>query len=419
MRNSILTTLLASTALFSSCDNNENNTPETLPVTSFTVTIENAFTPKEFYTTGNTGLIKPGESESFSFNAGTGHYLNFATMFVQSNDLFYGPDDSGIALYDADGNAITGDLTSELYLWDAGTEMNEEPGIGVNQPPRQSDANTGITENGTVKLISQVNDGFTYPALQDVIQVEIAHNGGTQFTVTINNISNNASLATPFAPGNWVVHSADQYPIFKRNEASSIGLEGLAEDGATATLTASLEENSGLVSPFAPGAYNVGTENLVFNLNGTASSALEALAEDGDPSGFENHFTTPDQGSAPAPIFPSQTYSFTFDATDGQYLSLATMLVQSNDWFIGGDAINLFPNGQALNGDITSQLLLFDGGTEEDEYAGAGTNQAPRQSGPNTGTTETGSVIEETSPSSNVPNIENMIRISITSNASE
>ena len=47
--------------------------------------------PKKYLATGTVGgLIMPDNEMSFSFNAGKGHYLSFATMFVQSNDLFYG-----------------------------------------------------------------------------------------------------------------------------------------------------------------------------------------------------------------------------------------------------------------------------------------------------------------------------------------
>jgi hypothetical protein len=55
----------------------------------------------------------------------------------------------GIELFE-NGKPISGDITAKLVLWDAGTEKNEEPGIGPNQAPRQKVPNTGIEENGTV-----------------------------------------------------------------------------------------------------------------------------------------------------------------------------------------------------------------------------------------------------------------------------
>ena len=91
-------------------------------------------------------------------------------MFVQSNDLFYAPGPEGIALWDEAGNPVSGDVTDRLMLWDAGTEVNEEPGEGANQAPRQGGANTGMDEGGVVQ---PVNDGFTYPAVMDVIRLTI------------------------------------------------------------------------------------------------------------------------------------------------------------------------------------------------------------------------------------------------------
>ena len=114
--------------------------------------------------------IFPGEAYEFSFTAKPNDYLNFATMFIQSNDLFVGPSQQGIALFDEQGDPIYGDITSYLDLWDAGTEVNEEPGVGPNQAPRQSGPDTGIDENGVVQI---VNDGFDYPAVHEVLKVTI------------------------------------------------------------------------------------------------------------------------------------------------------------------------------------------------------------------------------------------------------
>lgn len=118
----------------------------------------------------NPAPIFPGEAYEFTFRAGRFDRLNFATMFIQSNDLFVAPDESGLALFDRYKNPISGDITNQLYLWDAGTEVNEEPGVGPNQAPRQSGPNTGEDENGVVRTVS---DGFDYPDLHEVIKVTI------------------------------------------------------------------------------------------------------------------------------------------------------------------------------------------------------------------------------------------------------
>jgi hypothetical protein len=102
------------------------------------------------------GPIGPGGVYEFSFTAAPKMKLYFTTMFGQSNDLFYAPDSAGIALFDAKGNPISGDITDQLILWDAGTEVNEEVGVGPNQAPRQKMVNTGQAENGVVHRAKDV-----------------------------------------------------------------------------------------------------------------------------------------------------------------------------------------------------------------------------------------------------------------------
>jgi len=76
------------------------------------------------------GDIWPGQAFEFKVTAKPGERLTIATMFAQSNDLFYAPREEGIALFDASGKPIRSDVTSQILLWDAGTEVNEEPGLG-------------------------------------------------------------------------------------------------------------------------------------------------------------------------------------------------------------------------------------------------------------------------------------------------
>lgn len=124
---------------------------------------------------GGPGPLLPGSGEAyeFSFTASRGDRISFATMLVQSNDLFFSPADRGLDLFNGD-TPITGDITSQIMLWDAGTEVDEEPGVGTNQAPRQSGPNTGPDENGPVRLISDVNDGYVYPPVTSLIRVMIS-----------------------------------------------------------------------------------------------------------------------------------------------------------------------------------------------------------------------------------------------------
>jgi len=119
------------------------------------------------------GPATPGKAFEFSFTAEPGQRLTFATMFGQSNDLFFAPDDRGIQLFDSKGDVMSGDITSPIYLWDAGTELNQEPGLGADQAPRQRAPNTGAPERKPVQLVRDVKDGYTYPKVAEVLRVTV------------------------------------------------------------------------------------------------------------------------------------------------------------------------------------------------------------------------------------------------------
>ncbi|MGZ2369880.1 spondin domain-containing protein [Ancylomarina sp. YFZ004] len=430
MKNLIYASI-ASMFLFTACLDDDDDRME-IPVEkgTFTVKIENIQTGKAYFNSGTTDGIGPGGSYTFSFNAGKGAKLSLATMLAQTNDLFYGFGDEGLSLYTAGGDAVVGDVSSELMLWDAGTEVNQMPGTGSDQAPRQTASNTGATENGTVKLIADVNDGYIYPALSEVIKAELAHDGGTEFTVTITNVSDMYAFQSPLAPGVWVVHNSGM-PIFTENEASANGLEGLAEDGMNSDLSTYLDDMSGYVSPFAPGVFAISNQGYPLFEDGMLDMAagLEALAEDGSPGTLDasldgkayvlSHgvFSIPNGMSAGAPIFPGEYYEFSFEAQEGDYLNLATMLVQSNDLFVAFDdmGLALFNNGIAKTGDVTSMLMVWDAGTEVNEYPGAGNNQAPRQAAANTGTSESKTVMV-VDDEFVLPSVEQLVRVTISFN---
>lgn len=401
--------------------------------TIFTVTIENVSAPASTIEVFNTpdeamepGPALPGSSYSVSFSAEPGEYLSFTTMLVQSNDLFFAPADSGLALFDADGNAVTGDITGQILLWDAGTEINEEPGTGENQAPRQSGPDTGDDEMGVVLPVADVMDGFSYPAVSDLISVELAFEDDT-FTLTINNISGDSDLVGPIAPGVFAVHGAFPY-LFAEGSPASAGIEAMAEDGNAAIL---LEEATALRigSPISPGAFAIHTPDVsLFTTGESASEGIEAIAEDGNPAllaeavtgvdaiSTAEVFNTPDGAMEPGPAFPGQSYSFTFNATEGEVLSFATMFVQSNDLFLAPnpEGIALFDDmGSPVEGDITGLTLLWDAGTEINEEPGVGENQAPRQSGADTGDDEMGVITADIMDGFTYPAVEQIIRVTI------
>jgi hypothetical protein len=116
------------------------------------------------------GGIRPGQLFEFAVSAAPGQKLSIATMFGQSNDWFYAPVGSGITLFDDQGTPKGGDVTSQMVLLDDGSEVDEEPGIGPNQGPRQKALNTGTDENGVVQ---KVNDQAPYAETSKVMRVTI------------------------------------------------------------------------------------------------------------------------------------------------------------------------------------------------------------------------------------------------------
>ncbi len=335
----------------------------------------------------DTAGIAPGDSVVFGITAPRGSRLSFITMFVESNDWFYAPGDSGISLWN-DLIPITGDLTDSIYLWDAGTEVNQPVGQGANQPPRQSAPNTGADDPlSSVRVIEDEQ----YSADSNLV-VRVENQDGDSFTVTIRVRD---SAVTPVSPGVWAVHSGDN-PFFTPGSETKLGgLESLAEDGNTSALLETIDSLTGIATPLSPGIWAVAMQNQVlFTTGDSASEGLESLAEDGNPATLKDSLDAQNIraetfGSAPLP--PGESFTFSVTVAPDDQLFFATMLVQSNDLFFAPDenGIPIYPSGgDLLTGDITDMVMLWDAGTEVNETPGAGPNQAPRQSGPNTGAEE-------------------------------
>ena len=114
------------------------------------------------------GPLTPGQAYEFELSASPGQSLSLAWMFGQSNDLFYS-NERPIALF-VGGQPVSGDLTTQLALWDAGTEVNEEPGLGPSQAPRQKSPDAGVTE---AESVARVRDQYTYPRTGDVLRLTV------------------------------------------------------------------------------------------------------------------------------------------------------------------------------------------------------------------------------------------------------
>jgi hypothetical protein len=114
------------------------------------------------------GPLTPGQAYEFEVSASPGQSLSLAWMFGQSNDLFYS-NERPIALF-IGPRPVSGEMTAQLALWDAGTEVNEEPGLGPNQAPRQKSPDAGTAEK---QSIAHVRDRYRYPLLSQVLRLSI------------------------------------------------------------------------------------------------------------------------------------------------------------------------------------------------------------------------------------------------------
>jgi len=118
-------------------------------------------------------MLMTGALVEATFEARPGDRLSFAFMLGHSNDGLIGPGASGIALFDASGRAVKGDVSSALGLWDAGTEVNEVPGVGRNQGMRQGAASAGDPERRPVRAMSEAEFGRQWPEARRIMRVTL------------------------------------------------------------------------------------------------------------------------------------------------------------------------------------------------------------------------------------------------------
>ena len=121
--------------------------------------------------------IAPGGAFEFATEIRPGGRLSVASMVVPSNDIYVSAEADGIPLWPVDGDPVSGDVTGSLALFDAGTEPNGEPGFGADQAPAQSAPEQGVDEDGVVRRLSAIDDGGTYPAVDDIVRVTVSTDG--------------------------------------------------------------------------------------------------------------------------------------------------------------------------------------------------------------------------------------------------
>ena len=118
-------------------------------------------------------MLQRGQHYEFAISARKGDRLSVAMMVAQSNDGLIATGGNGIELFDSAGSPINGDVTSLLSLWDAGTEVSEDPGVGPNQGLRQGAPHAGDPERRPVRPMSEAEFGQRWPPPKQLVRVTI------------------------------------------------------------------------------------------------------------------------------------------------------------------------------------------------------------------------------------------------------
>ena len=359
-----------------------------------TLTIENVLHSQPlvesgtFQGTGSPALILPGQSVTISFSAAKGEALSFATMYGWSNDLFFAPANPGIMAYDADGNPIEGDVSSQVRLWDNGTRINQKPGSTVNHPGTADSKN--ITEvNG---LDAQ---GNTYLPAAQLVKATLKYNGNSTFSLTLLNISGGTANETPLSPGVWSVsyivggQLLAPSPLYTSGQPTANGLTSIAEAGDNSKLLAYAQSITGIFTPLSPVLvviYN-GIDNPIYKLGeNDRGQGLKYLAQRGVPDSLAAYLKNVKGVKAVynlaaantrvlLPVIngqPGGKVSQAITLNSGDQVAIATMYGFSNDWFF---ATAVSATALTQSGDISSTVQLYNDGTAVDQFPGAGVTQ--------------------------------------------
>ena len=382
-------------------------------------------------TDGTAGALAPGQAYEVTFTAGKGQRVSFASMFGETNDWFFAPGPDGIALHDAEGNPIAGDVTDQVSLWNAGTEIDQEPGVGDSVGPNQSAPDAGAPDpDGTVRELGQtatLSDGslFELPAIASMIRVTLTPGASRQFTLRIENVSTQTTLVTSqgardihVSPPVWALHAAPA-PLFTPGEPDRAqGLELVADSGRAPMLAASLHALTGWPTPISPGVYVLhdGSEPLYSLGLVDREQGLERLVEDGNNGplldamvGVAASGDLIDAGAFDIPVGrdtkgaarPGDAFELTVSGLPGDRLSFATMFGMSDDWFFatGSDGIALFDAwDMPVSGDVSDSIAIYDAGTEVDQEPAIGPDTGPQQPAPNTGAIDPVRQVREVAP---------------------
>ena len=329
-------------------------------------------------------VFDPGNKSSLVLNVNpvANQYFSYATMVIPSNDAFVANGDPmAHRLFDDNGDFL-GPISITVFgneILDAGTEDNtEEDAAFLNQ----SAPDTGMTSNGVVSTHPGFNGSVGNAAgtpqnilggtaasgdVIDVTQGDFSRSNYQLLRITISSattpvrltVRNKAPAEGVYLTPVWAGFHDGTFDLFDVGAAASMSLERLAEDGSTGDLS----------DLFVASQAN-GVEGIVL-----------------DPEGFEG-----------APLFdPGNSSSLTLDLDPmaNPYFSYASMVIPSNDAFIGNDspmAYRLFDSDGDFVGPISITVMgnhVLDAGTEDNTETDAAFFD---QMAPNTGMTSNGVV---------------------------
>ena len=132
--------------------------------------------------------------------------------------------------------------------------------------------------------------------------------------------------------------------------------------------------------PLSPIAAIAHSEGMLWQIGEPASAALELMAEGGDNSELLATDFAMASSSAESPLPPGEqvTLKLSTEQLDSLKISLATMLVNTNDAFTGLNAIDV--SSLAVNESLSRTSFAYDAGTEANSEA-QGTIPGPADSG--------------------------------------
>ncbi len=301
-------------------------------------------------------------------------HLSYAAMVLPSNDAFIGNADAqAVRLFDAAGEFV-GPVSFVVYgdaVRDAGSEANTESDAAFFD---QSTPNTGTATSDSVALHPGFNGSLGNPGgapvnflggqlppgdALDPVSGDFTRPGARMLRITVSqatqavrvSVHNQAPAGGVFLTPVWMAFHDGGFDLFDLHSDASAALERIAEDGDASALSA-------------------------------------ALADSG--AGIDAVLTNP-EGFPGAPLFDPGFSSSTvmhLDPLQHRYFTFASMVVPSNDAFIGNDEAmryRLFDQDGRFTGAqriVVSGRHVLDAGTEMNSETDAAFLD---QSAPNTG----------------------------------